>query len=328
MAHNSKSKIKILYVLKILQEETDAEQGLSMAQIIERLAEYGITAERKSIYDDIKTLREFDIDVRAYRRSPVEYGIDRRDFSLGELMLMIDAIQSCKAITDHQAKLLITNIKQLANNREQVLLDRRIHVAGRIKAKSESVFSVVDVVHDAIRMRCKLEFAYRKIGIDGKPYETRQGKKHVVTPVGIAYEDGFYYMSAWDEQHGDMTEYRLDRMVKVRVLPEEHATCNDQITHYAFDESKAVMFGRFKGEEVPVTLAIDPGKVGIVVDRFGKAATFLPNDGSEARAQVRICKSDQFFGWVASMGRAVRIAAPESLVEEYKAYLRFLLDDC
>ena len=130
MAYNSKAKLKVLYLWKILQEETDAEHGLSMTQILERLASYGISAERKSIYDDIKTLRDFDIDIKTYQRNPVEYAIERRDFTLEELMLMVDAVQSCRAITERQARMLITNIKQLATNREQALLDRRIHVEG------------------------------------------------------------------------------------------------------------------------------------------------------------------------------------------------------
>ena len=47
----------------------------------------------------------------------------------------------------------------------------------------------------------------------------------------------------------------------------------------------------------------------------------------EALARVRICKSEQFFGWIASMGKKVRIAGPESLVEEYRTYLNYLLED-
>lgn len=326
MAYNSKAKIKVLYLWKILQEETDAEHGLTMSQIISRLAEYGVPAERKSIYADIRALREFDVDVRTYQRHPVEYAIERRDFSLDELMLLVDAIQSCRAITDRQAKMLVTNVKQLASNREQVQLDRRIHVQGRVKSKSESVFSTVDAIHEAIRLRCKLEFSYRKVGVDGKLHETREGRKHLVTPVGVSYEDGFYYLTAWAESHADMAEYRLDRMARVRVLPGERATRNGEISRHRYDDGKAVMFGRFNGEEVVATLAADPDKVGILTDRFGAAATFLPSDGTEARARVKVCKSEQFFGWVASMGKKVRIEAPSSLVGEYGDYLRWLLE--
>lgn len=86
------------------------------------------------------------------------------------------------------------------------------------------------------------------------------------------------------------------------------------------------MFGRFSGGEVTATLSAAPDKVEIIVDRFGKAATFLKTDGAEARTRVKICKSQQFFGWVAGMGRTVRIVAPESLVEEYREYLRYLVE--
>lgn len=327
MTYNSKAKTKVLYLWKILQEETDAEHGLTMSQIIQKLADYGVSAERKSIYGDIKSLREFDVDVQTFPRNPVEYAIVRRDFTLDELMLLVDTIQSSRAITERQAKALITNVKQLANNREQDLLDRRIHVTGRIKSKSESVLSTVDVIHEAMRKDCQLEFSYRKIGVDGKPYETRGGKKHQVTPVAISYEDGLYYLTAWNDAHENLTTFRLDRMARIRVLEDIPAAHNDRIDHFQHESAKAVMFGRFCGDTVLATFAADPSKVEILADRFGDAAQFLPTDGSEARCQVKVYKSEQLFGWVASMGKAVRILSPQNLVDEYYDYLRFLLED-
>lgn len=327
MANNKKSKIKVLYLLKILQEETNAEHGLTMSQIIERLDAYGIPAERKSIYSDLDILREFDIDIKTYQRNPVEYAIERRDFSIGELMLMVDAIQSCRAITEKQAKTLITNIKQLATNHEQHLLDRRIHVARRIKSQNSSVFHAVDAIHQAIKAKCKIEFSYRKIGLDGKPCARSKSKTHVVTPVAIVYEDGFYYLTAWNEAHNALSEYRLDRMIDLRVLESAPAARNSEIAGFRYDENKAIMFGRFGGEEVVAILAADADKVEIITDRFGSAATFLKSNDQEALARVKICKSEQFFGWIASMGKKVRIAGPESLVKEYHAYLNYLLED-
>lgn len=145
--------------------------------------------------------------------------------------------------------------------------------------------------------------------------------------MAISYDDGFYYLTAWNDHHANLTEYRLDRMAKVSVERDTPATRNEEIANYAFDQGKAVMFGRFNGEEVACELTVDPDKVEIITDRFGKGATFLPFDGQQVRARVKVCKSQQFFGWVASMGRAVIIAAPQSLFEEYRDYLRFLLEE-
>ncbi|WP_311139694.1 hypothetical protein [Lancefieldella parvula] len=72
MTYNNKAKLKTLYVKQILEEETDAEHGLSMRQIIERLEQFDIKAERKSVYRDIEVLREFGCDIRSYQRNPVE----------------------------------------------------------------------------------------------------------------------------------------------------------------------------------------------------------------------------------------------------------------
>ena len=88
MTNNPKAKLKTLYVMRILQDETDAEHGLSLRQIIERLNDYGIQAERKGLYRDIEALREFGFDIQTFQRNPVQYAIVRRDFTLSELMLL------------------------------------------------------------------------------------------------------------------------------------------------------------------------------------------------------------------------------------------------
>ena len=89
----NRQKLKLLYLMRMLQEETDSEQGLTMTQILERLEEEGVMAERKSVYRDIEALREFGLDIRTYQRSPVEYALENRDFALPELLLLVDAVQ-------------------------------------------------------------------------------------------------------------------------------------------------------------------------------------------------------------------------------------------
>lgn len=74
----NRQKLKLLYLMRMLEEETDAERGLTMAQIIGKLEALGISAERKSIYRDIEALREFGVDVRTYQRAPVETRVEQR----------------------------------------------------------------------------------------------------------------------------------------------------------------------------------------------------------------------------------------------------------
>lgn len=47
MAKSTNQKLKLLYLMQIMLENTDDEHGLSMAEIIDKLAAYDISAERK-----------------------------------------------------------------------------------------------------------------------------------------------------------------------------------------------------------------------------------------------------------------------------------------
>lgn len=325
MTNNPKAKLKTLYVMRILQDETDADHGLSLREIIERLGDYGIQAERKGLYSDIQTLREFGLDIQTFQRNPVQYAIVRRDFTLSELMLLVDAVESCKFLTKRQSRALTTNLKLLASDHERALLDRRIHVPGRITSKTDSVFGSIDALHDAMRRKLKVEFMYYKYGLDGKRFATHDGKPHLVTPLGITFANGYYYLTAWNDDHECMTEYRIDRVEKLRVS-DERATKNEQITHHEFEGDGHELFGRFVGDPVTATLLVNGDKAEIIMDRFGDAAEWYAQDDGTAKIVVKVPKSEPFFGWITGLGGTVRIHGPKSLLNEYRDYLRFLLE--
>ena len=67
MAKQSNQKAKLLYLQKFLTEETDAQHGITIAGLVDRLAEAGIAAERKSLYDDIEVLRAFGLQIETVR---------------------------------------------------------------------------------------------------------------------------------------------------------------------------------------------------------------------------------------------------------------------
>lgn len=86
--------------MKILLEKTDEEHSITMQEIKESLEAYGIGAERKSLYSDIESLRQYGMDIigrqmdRAYY-----YSVGNRQFELAELKLLVDSVQAAKFIT-------------------------------------------------------------------------------------------------------------------------------------------------------------------------------------------------------------------------------------
>lgn len=49
--------------MRILQQETDEQYSITINEISDRLKPYGISFDRKSIYADVETLREFGMDI-------------------------------------------------------------------------------------------------------------------------------------------------------------------------------------------------------------------------------------------------------------------------
>lgn len=72
MAKSHNQKAKILFLEQMLRE-TGENHVVTMQEILAKLMEYGIPAERKSIYDDIEALRSFGMDVKFRRGRPGGY---------------------------------------------------------------------------------------------------------------------------------------------------------------------------------------------------------------------------------------------------------------
>ena len=63
MPKSTKQKQKLFYILDYLRCQTDETHVVTTPQIITYLETNGISAERKSIYNDIQTLNDYGFDI-------------------------------------------------------------------------------------------------------------------------------------------------------------------------------------------------------------------------------------------------------------------------
>lgn len=89
---NANQRLKILYLYKILLEQTDEEHSITMPEIIKQLECCGISAGRKALYEDIEALRAYGLDVISLKGGASGYFVASRDFELPELKLLADAV--------------------------------------------------------------------------------------------------------------------------------------------------------------------------------------------------------------------------------------------
>ncbi len=121
------------------------------------LGKYEITADRKSIYTDLRDLETLDIEVEG---EPVgnryHYHVINRPFELPELKLLVDAIQSSRFITEKKTNALIRKLEKLVSKYDAQKLQRQVYVSGRIKTMNESIYYTVDAIHNAISENRKI----------------------------------------------------------------------------------------------------------------------------------------------------------------------------
>lgn len=320
-------KCKLLYINKILLEESDENNPLSTRDIIDRLAEYGISAERKAIYSDLSQLEAFGVDIVKVGGSHTRYFIGRRDFELAELKLLVDAVQSSKFITEKKSSELIAKLATLASRSDRGLLQRQVYVRDRIKAMNESIYYNVDELNSAILSGKKISFSYYHYALDfgslQKLKKFYRKELYITSPLALSWDDENYYLVAFDDQR--IKHYRVDKMENIRMLREKCDVAQGYSGFNTAAYSKQV-FGMFGGELTGVKLWFDNSLIGVAVDRFGKDAAIYPFDEGHFTLNTKVVISPQFFGWLAGFGDMVKLISPESAVLEYKEMTEKIAD--
>ena len=326
MAKGNNSKLKLSYLTRIMLEKTDDEHGLTMAQILTELERYGVSAERKSIYDDFADMTDklgIEIIKEKVGRETY-YHIGSREFEVAEVKLLIDAIQSSKFITEKKSNELIKKIKGLVSHHQAAQLQRQVYVHGRVKTMNESIYYNVDTLHMAIAGNNRISFQYCNWFTNKKLEPLNGGKFFEVSPWALTWDDENYYLVAFDHFEEKIKHYRVDKMVKISVLSELRGG-KELFDHFDMAAYSNVNFGMYHGEIKKVRISFPDYMVGVFIDRFGKDIPVHPAGDRRSETAVYVAISKQFFGWIASLGRWVWITGPDEVVDEMRDFAKKLL---
>ena len=293
-------KIKILYLMRIFLEQTDEEHPMSVKELIAYLNSLGISAERKTVYDDIETLRNFGMDILNRREHPAGFYLASREFELPELRLLVDAVQSSRCITNGKSRQLIRKLESLASVYESRQLRRQGFAENRIRTINENVYYSIDMIQRALT--------------------ENEGERYSVSPWGLVWQNEEYYLITYDEKCGRVKQYQVDKLQQIRIEKEVRRG-REFFENYDIGELTSRTFGMFGGREVTICLEAHNRLVGVVLDRFGRDIMIHRKDPEHFKTLVRVNISDQFFGWIASLGQDAVIASPDDVRDRYREFL-------
>lgn len=318
MARSEKQKLKIIYVLKLLMENTDDEHVITTGEIIEKLKNYGIEAERKSIYNDIDSLEEFGLEVEKVsvgNRSG--YRLLTRPFELPELKLLVDTVQASKFISEKKTNELIKKLESFASHYEAGELQRQVYVHGRVKASNEQIYYNVDKIHDAINGNKKISFKYLEWTLERKLRERRNGEFYTISPWALTWNDDNYYLIGYEGINGRIKHYRVDKMKSISVI-EQAREGRNEFENFDIASFSKETFSMFGGEKQTVKLKCANDMIGVIIDRFGQNVFVVKNGDGYFTVSVDVTVSSQFFAWVFGLQGKVKIVAPEPVVDQMK----------
>jgi len=312
MPKSQGQKLRMLYLQKILIEQTDEHHTMTVTQMIEELGRCGITAERKTIYDDLELLRTFGIDLVCNKSKTCDYYVASRLFELPELKLLADAVACSKFITEKKSNLLIKKIDSLASRYDAGQIARQVVVQNRVKTINEQIYYNVDTIHNAITQKKQISFDYFDLDINKKK-QYREGRR-LVSPYSLSWDDENYYLIGFYEKYNKIVHLRVDKMENILITAEKNLP---QPQHFQLADYSKKIFSMFGGEEQEVTLQFENNLVGVVFDKFGKDTHVHKTDDTHFSVCVKIAVSSSFYGWLFQFGRKAQIIAPPLVKEEF-----------
>ena len=313
------SKLRPLYLAKILYEQTDEEHYLTTVQLINILEEkYGISAHRQTIKSEIELLRKFGIEIEEVKSVQNRYNICSRDFENSELKLLIDAVESAKFITAGKSKELVAKLSSLAGNFGAEKLKRNVCCEGRIKSDNERIYIIVDTINEAINEGKKISFPYFQYNVKKQHQLKHDGEAYVLSPLHLVWNGDFYYLVGVAEDN-TIRNFRVDRIAKCPTILEENSSQAPE--DFNIDDYINTTFRMFNAEHTDVELLCDNDVIDSIIDRFGENIEITEAATENFKITVNVATSHIFYSWIFGFGGKVKILGPDAVREEYVSML-------
>lgn len=326
MRDESCNKIRLLRVWELLKTETDEENPMGTTEIITRLEAEGLKCNRTTLYDDIALLNKYGYEIQCTRSVSNKYYVSNRDFDVPEIQILIDAVQAASFITAKKTPVFVNKLAQLAGTQKAEVLKKNIVEFGTVKGDNEVIYYSIDEITNAITQGKKIAFNYFDYGIGKKkvyrmnPSVLEEIRTYVVNPVATVFYDDKYYLICYLDKYLNLTQFRIDRMEKVKML-DEAITPNKELKKKDIAKHKSSLFDMFGGEKTEIVFEASTSVLDSIYDRFGDNVKVARLDDNKVLCTVKVQVGRPLIAWFIGFGESLKVKSPQSVVDSIKTLL-------
>lgn len=190
---------------------------MTVNEIINRLDQVDIKAERKSVYNDIQNLIDFGYDILCEKSRANKYFMASRDFEMPELKLLVDSVLAARFITEKKSKELVRKLELLASRHKANELNRNLIIGNRIKNQNENIYYHVDILNKTINEDKKVLFRYFDYDYEEGISYRHDGEIYEVSPYTLMWSEENYYLVAYHSRYEMISNFRVDRMDSISI---------------------------------------------------------------------------------------------------------------
>lgn len=330
-------KMVIINILDILKRYTDANHKLSQKQIADILKnEYNTVVERKTIKRNIMNLIDFGYDIEyteTVRYIKNKNGVKEessifsdfylsREFTDGELRLLIDSLMFNRYLPARQCKEMINKIEGLSNEYFKSRVGHVVNMPDNMP-RNNQVFYTLEMLDEAISSNKQVSFVYNNYGTD-KKLHPRKNEPYIINPYQMVAVNDKYYLICNVDKYDNVANFRLDRITEIKILnnkvkPKKQVKGLENGLNLPKHMAEHIYM--FSGDSVRVMFRTKKYLLSEIFDWFGKDVTFSDETDEEVTCSVYVNEM-AMRKWALQYALHVRVLSPQSMVDGVKEDLK------
>ncbi len=290
------NKKRILTLIKILRKYSNNDKHLKLSEIVVYLNNEGVQVDnRKTLYDDFKTLNECGFDIE-YDDG---YYLLEAPFNLSEIKIIQDSIYSLKSLDNSLLENLNNKLYSFISTDEEKLLNNLRYTN---KHKNKMFLQKMEEVLIAIKDKKSITLK-------------RKGKKEEVYPLFLHRDNDYYYLYYHYLNKEKIYHFRFDNINDVNVTENYDNMIIKRKNIIETIETSTNSFSKGDIQTIEFKILNNKDLVKEMIENDFPNSIFT-SDGFSLKASI----NNNFFSKLVAYGTDIKII-DKKIAQEYSSYL-------